>query len=83
MSSDRRYQPLFDVHPMTGTSIEVFYADGLATCGRRGAGWFWHFRLRGFAPDGTARGPFPSRYAAYRDALATCTGSTQFGRRIT
>ena len=29
VSSNRR-GPLFDVHPLTGASIEVFYADGLA-----------------------------------------------------
>ena len=33
MSGDR-HQPLFDVHPVTGASIEVFYAHGLATFGR-------------------------------------------------
>ena len=39
-ASDRRH-PLFDIHPVTGASIEVFFADGLATFGRGGAGWFW------------------------------------------
>ena len=34
--------PLFDVHPVTGDSIEVFYADRtLESFGRCGAGWFW------------------------------------------
>ena len=74
-TSGNRREPLFDVHPVTGASVEVFYADGLATFGRRGAGWFWHFRLRGFAPDGTAHGPFPSRYAAYRDAFVAISPS--------
>jgi hypothetical protein len=70
-SRDRRHQdPLFVVHPATGAVIEIFWTDAtLATFGRVGTGWFWHFRLRGFAPDGTAHGPFPSRYAAFRDAL--------------
>jgi len=75
MSGDRHHQPLFDVHPVTGASIEVFFADGLATFGRRGAGWFWHFRLRGCASDGAAHGPFPSQYAAYRDAFAAISAS--------
>ena len=30
----RKYAPFFDVDPVTGASIEVFYADGLATFGR-------------------------------------------------
>jgi hypothetical protein len=45
MSTDRRrqkYEPLFDTHPVTGRSIEVFYADRtLETFGRAGVGWFW------------------------------------------
>ena len=47
-----RHQPLFDVHRVTGASIEVFYADGLATFGRGGAGWCFWPRRRGFAPNG-------------------------------
>lgn len=46
--SGNRYEPLFDVHPVTGASIEVFFADRrLATFGRGGAGWFWWLRRRG------------------------------------
>ena len=38
----RSLEPLFDIHPRTGASIEVFYADRtLETFGRCGAGWFW------------------------------------------
>ena len=52
-SADRRrpqHEPLFDIHPVTGASIQVFYADRtLESFGRSGAGWFWHFRRRGFA----------------------------------
>jgi hypothetical protein len=51
-STDHRHQfdPIFDNHPMTGAGIEVFYVDRLATFGRRGAGWLWWLRQRGFAP---------------------------------
>jgi hypothetical protein len=36
-----RRQPIHDVHPLTGISIEVFWADTtLETFGRGGAGWF-------------------------------------------
>ena len=39
------HDPLYDVHPLTGVSIEVFYADrALETFGRCGAGWFWWAR---------------------------------------
>ena len=52
ISSDR-HKPLFDVHPATGASIEVFYADRtLETFGGHGAGWFWHAHWRGSAGSG-------------------------------
>ena len=69
-TSGNRREPLFDVHPVTGASIELFYADGLATFGRRGAGWFRWPRRRGFAPQGPVHGPFPTCYSAYRNALS-------------
>jgi hypothetical protein len=69
-----RHEPLFDVHPRTGASIEVFYADrALETFGRSGAGWFWWLRRRGCAPDGSPTGPFATSYAAYRHAMNTAT----------
>jgi hypothetical protein len=84
-SIDRRHQkyaPLFDVDPVTGLTIEVFFADRtLETFGGGGAGWFWQLRQRGLAPDGPAHGPFPTTFAAFRDAFGT--GNKQFGRRIT
>jgi hypothetical protein len=65
-------EPLFDVHPRTGVSIEVFNSDPtLETFGRREAGWFWWSRRRGFAPDGSRHGPFATSYAAYRHAMNT------------
>ena len=68
--SSNRHEPLFDVHPVTGVSIEVFYGDrSLETFGWAGAGWFWWPRKRGFAPDCPAKGPFPSQFAAYRNAF--------------
>jgi hypothetical protein len=67
-----RFEPLYDVNPQTGASIEVFYADrALETFGRQGAGWFWWPRRRGFSPDRLAAGPFATSYAAYRHAMVT------------
>ena len=67
-----RREPLFDVHPQTGASIEVFYADRtLETFGRCGAGWFWWARRRGCSPAGPATGPFATSYSAYRHAMNT------------
>jgi hypothetical protein len=64
------HEPLFDILPLTGASIEVFYADrALETFGRCGGGWFWWFRRCGFSPDGVATGPFATSYAAYRHAM--------------
>ena len=75
-SNDRRqqqkFEPLFDIHPVTGASIEVFWADTtLATFGRGVPGWFWWPRERGLAPAGPAVGPFPTSYSAYRHAMTT------------
>jgi hypothetical protein len=65
-----RREPLYDINPLTGASIEVFYANrALETFGRCGPGWYWWFRRPGFAPDGQATGPFGTSYAAYRHAL--------------
>ena len=66
------HEPLYDVDPRTGVSIEVFYADRtLETFGRCGSGWFWWPRRLGLSPDGPATGPFATSYAAYRHAMAT------------
>jgi hypothetical protein len=44
-SNPRQREPLFDVHPRTGISFEVFYSDRtLETFGRCGSGWFWWSR---------------------------------------
>src|SRR5437868_13161116 len=64
------HEPLYDIDPHTGASIEVFYADrALETFGREGSGWFWWSRRPGFAPDCPATGPFATSYAAYRHAI--------------
>ena len=78
MSTDqRKLETLFDVHPLTGTSFEVFYADRtFETFGRIGAGWFCWPRRRGFAPTGPATGPFPSSYLAYRAAFVAIAHRT-------
>jgi hypothetical protein len=64
------HDPLYDIDPATGASIEVFYADReLETFGRCGAGWFWCSRQRGHSPAAPPTGPFATSYAAYRNAL--------------
>jgi len=37
------YEPLYDIDPQTGASVEVFYADRTLAMsfGMHGAGWFW------------------------------------------
>ncbi|SIO39972.1 hypothetical protein SAMN05443247_04854 [Bradyrhizobium erythrophlei] len=70
------HEPLYVAHPQTGAAIEVFYADRtMETFGRCGAGWFWWPRRRGYPPSGPAAGPFPTSYAAYRQALGTALGT--------
>jgi len=62
-----RREPLYDIDPQTGATIEVFYADReLETFGRGCAGWFWWPRRRGSSPASPATGPFATSYAAYR-----------------
>jgi hypothetical protein len=69
-----RHDPIFDIHPRTGVSIEVFYADrALETFARAGSGWFWWSRQRGFSPQTAATGPFSTSYAAYRHAMKSPT----------
>jgi hypothetical protein len=69
-------EPLSDIDPLTGASIEAFYSDRtLETFGRCGGGWFWWPRRRGYPPAGAAAGPFPRSYAAYRH----CTLGTNLG----
>ena len=63
-------EPLYDIDPQTGASVEVFYADcALAgSFGTASEGWFWWACQGGFLP-GAPTGPFATSYAAYRDAL--------------
>jgi hypothetical protein len=65
-----QHEPLYDIDPRTGISIEVFYTDRtLETFGRVAASWFWWPRRRGLSPNGPATGPFATSYAAYRHAM--------------
>ena len=65
-----KYEPLYDVHPRTGATIEVFYADRVLS-GMRGTGWHWWSCKPGALPEWPPRGPFATSYGAYRDALTT------------
>ena len=62
-------EPLYDLDPQTGASIEVFYADQVlaASFGTR-PGWFFWTCRPGCLPDDLPRGPFATSYLAYRDA---------------
>ena len=62
-------EPLYDIDPQTGASVEIFYADrALATSfGTCGAGWFWWSCQPACLPDGPPIGPFATSYAAYRN----------------
>jgi hypothetical protein len=65
-----RHEPLYDIHPLTGISIEVFFSNRtLETFGKVGAGWFWQVRHRGCSPISSPIGPFPSCFSAYRHAM--------------
>jgi hypothetical protein len=75
-SMPRQRESLYEINPLTGIGIEVFYADRmLETFGRGGAGWFWWPRRRGSPPDSPATGPFATSYAAYRHAMKKACGN--------
>jgi hypothetical protein len=64
------YEPLYDVDPLSGASIEVFYADRvLAGSFGKCSGWFWWTCQPGCLPDAPPVGPFATSYTAYRDAM--------------
>jgi hypothetical protein len=72
MTSNPRLEPLYDINPRTGVSIEVFFSDRtMESFGRVGAAWFWWRRRRGCSPEGLATGPFATSYSAYRHAMTT------------
>ncbi len=69
-ATERRYEPLHGVHPLTGATIEVFYADRVfASMG--GKGWFWWVCNPDCVPDWPPHGPFASSDRAYHDALTS------------
>jgi hypothetical protein len=77
------FEPLYDIDPRTGASIEVFYADRVLakSFGTGGAGWCWWACQPGCLPDGPPIGPFPTSYAAYRDAVDAWISSPRVSPR--
>ena len=75
-------EPLYDIDPKTGASVEVFYADcALArSFGTRGEGWFW-WRCKPGCLPGAVAGPFANNYLAYRNALGGLKSMARFGKR--
>jgi hypothetical protein len=63
------FEPLYDIDPHTGATIEIFWADRVLakSFGIRGAGWLWWSCPRGDVP-GQPNGPFGTSYRAYQDA---------------
>ncbi len=66
------YEPLYDVDPHTGRTIEVFYADQTLarSFGNGCTGWFWWTCKAGCLPDREPRGPFPTSFRAYQAATS-------------
>lgn len=67
-------EPLYDVHPVTGRTVEVFFMnnDVAASFGLRTTGWAWWSCAQGQMPDHLPHGPFATSYSAYRDAILSC-----------
>ena len=76
-------EPLYEIDPQTGDSVEIFYADrALATSfGTRDAGWFWWTCRMGSLPDRLPIGPFATSYGAFREAAYFTPRAPSFGRR--
>jgi hypothetical protein len=75
-------EPLYDIDPRTGDTVEIFYADGaLAKSFGTRSGWFWWSCQRGSLPDRAPTGPFQTSYAAYRDTPGSPKTVAQFGKR--
>ena len=63
------HEPLYDIDPQTGATVEIFYADrALAKSFCAPAGW-------------PASGPFANSYLAYRDTLRSIKSVANFGKR--
>ena len=63
------YEPLYDIDPQTGATIEVFFADQwLAKSFGTREGWFWWTCQRGFLPGGAN---WPVRYQLHRISRRT------------
>ena len=78
------HEPLYDVDPRTGDTVEIFYADSaLAKSFGTVAGWFWWSCRCGGLPDRAPTGPFPTSFAAYRDTRGSPKTVAQFGKRTT
>jgi hypothetical protein len=77
------HEPLYEIDPKTGASVEIFYCDRVLaeSFGVPGAGWFHWWCQPGRLPECPPTGPFPTSYAAYRNALRG-DKAIQFGRRI-
>jgi len=77
-----QYEPLYDIDPRTGDTVEIFHADSaLAKSFGTRPGWFWWSCRRGSLPDGLVTGPFPTSYAAYRDTPGSPKSVAPFGKR--
>ena len=62
------YEPLYDIDPQTGGSVEVFYADcALAKSFGRDTGWYWWACQPACLPEAPQIGPFATSNAAYRN----------------
>jgi hypothetical protein len=72
-----QHEPLYDVDPRTGDSVEVFYADRVLAASFRAldAGWFWWSCQSGSLPQDLPVGPFGTSYAAYRDVATHWTNT--------
>jgi hypothetical protein len=65
------YDPIHAIDAQTGATLAVFYVGSrlAASCGLRGAGWFWAASRPGLLRGDPPNGPFTTAYTAFRAAL--------------
>jgi hypothetical protein len=69
------HEPLCSLQPLSGATIEVFYADQVFKS-MRAEGWFWWSYTPGDIPEWPPNGPHATSCDAFRDASARQSGAS-------
>jgi len=78
------FEPLYEIDPRSGASIEVFFGDRVLarSFGAPGEGWYWWRCQPGHLPVVPPTGPFHTSYGAYRNAVTRIASVVLFGKKL-